>query len=43
MSYTNKAYWALGECNHWHLYVATPIEIESKTLTTVKLDKHYLI
>lgn len=42
VSYISKAYWALGDYNHWLLYVATPIEIESKT-TTAKLDKHYLI
>jgi hypothetical protein len=35
VSYISKAYWLL--------YVATPIEIESKTSTTVKVDKHYLI
>jgi hypothetical protein len=43
VSCISKAYWALGDYNHWLLYVATPIEIESKTSTTVKLDKHYLI
>jgi len=42
VSCISKAYWALGDYNHWLLYVATPIEIESKT-STVKLNKHYLI
>ena len=43
VSYISKAYWALGDNIHWLLYVATPIEIESKMSMTVKLDKHYLI
>jgi hypothetical protein len=41
--YISKAYWALGDFSHWLLYVATPIEIECKTSTTVILDRHYLI
>jgi hypothetical protein len=43
VSYISKAYWALGDYNHWLLCVAIPIEIESKTSSTVKLDEHYLI
>jgi hypothetical protein len=40
--YISKACWALGDYDHWLLF-ATLIEIESKTSTTVKLVKRYLI
>lgn len=36
VSCISKAYWALGDYNHWLLYVATPNEIESKMSTTTR-------